>query len=129
MKLLLDTHVLLWWLRGDPKLGARTREAIADPRAELIVSIASFWELSIKARIGKFPESGSFLIGEAESRGVEVLQVKPHHLAQLERLERIAGHNDPFDHVIIAQARAENAALITADKQMRAYGIAGLNAR
>lgn len=129
MKLLLDTHVLLWWLRGDPKLGTRTRESIADPRAELIVSIASFWELSIKARIGKFPESGALLIGEAESRGVEVLHVQQHHLAQLERLERIPGHNDPFDHVIIAQARAENAALITADKQMRAYGIAGLSAR
>ena len=126
--LLLDTHVLLWWMRGDPKLGVRTREAITDPRARPVVSIASFWELSIKARVGKLAEAGSLLIEEAQAQGIEVLHVSPRHLAALERLEHIPGHNDPFDHLIIAQARAERAVLITVDKQMRAYGIDGLGA-
>jgi PIN domain nuclease of toxin-antitoxin system len=122
VKLLLDTHVLLWWLRDDPKLGAKTRTAIEDPRTELLVSIASFWELAIKARNGKIEESGARLIDEARDRGINILAVNASHLAALETLERVMGHNDPFDHLIIAQARAEHALLITSDKQVRLYG-------
>lgn len=58
---------------------------------------------------------------------MEILPVKRHHLFSLERLERIVGHDDPFDHLILAQARAERAALLTADRQLLAYGDAGLD--
>jgi PIN domain nuclease of toxin-antitoxin system len=123
VKLLLDTHILLWWLRDNPKLGAQTRRVIADPRAEPIVSIATFWELSIKARIGKLDEFGSLLMAKATSEGFGILQLQPRHLAMLEGLVKIPGHNDPFDHLIVAQAKAENAMLITGDKQLRCYGV------
>jgi PIN domain nuclease of toxin-antitoxin system len=123
VKLLLDTHILLWWLRDNPKLGARTRMMIADPRAEPMVSIASFWEVSIKSRIGKLNEFGSLLMAQAKSEGFGVLHVQPRHLAVLERLDRISDHNDPFDHLIVAQAKAEGAVLITGDKQLRRYGV------
>jgi PIN domain nuclease of toxin-antitoxin system len=123
VKLLLDTHILLWWLRGNPKLGAQTRRLIADPRAEPVVSIASFWEVSIKARTGKITEFGALLMAEATAAGFGILHVQPRHLAMLERLERVDGHNDPFDHLIVAQAKAENAVLITGDKQLRRYGV------
>jgi PIN domain nuclease of toxin-antitoxin system len=123
VKLLLDTHILLWWLSNNPKLGAKTRAMISDPRAEPMVSIASFWEVAIKSRIGKLNEFGSLLMAQAKSEGFGVLHVEPRHLAVLERLERVPGHNDPFDHLIVAQAKAENAMLITGDKQLRGYGV------
>jgi PIN domain nuclease of toxin-antitoxin system len=123
VKLLLDTHILLWWLRDNPKLGVQTRRVIADPRAEPVVSIASFWELSIKARIGKLTEFGSLLMAEATSQGFDILHLQPRHLAVLEGLAKVPGHNDPFDHLIVAQAKAENAMLITGDKQLRGYGV------
>lgn len=123
MKLLLDTHILLWWLRDSPKLGTRTRAMIADPRIEPMVSIASFWEVSIKSRIGKISEFGSLLMAEAKSEGFTILHLEARHLAMLERLGPVSGHNDPFDHLIVAQAKAENAVLITGDKQLRNYGV------
>ena len=123
MKLLLDTHILLWWLRDNPKLGTQARAMIADPRAETMVSIASFWELSIKARIGKFDALGSSLIDEALRAGFAVLQVQSNHLSALEQLERVPNHNDPFDHLIVAQAMAESATLITNDKQLQRYRV------
>jgi PIN domain nuclease of toxin-antitoxin system len=123
---MLDTHVLLWWLRDNPRLGARTRSAIASPHAQLFVSIASFWELSIKHRIGKMPESGSHLFDEVERRGLNILGVTASHLAALENLERIDGHNDPFDHLIVAQAKAEQAVLLTSDKHLLRYGLSNM---
>jgi PIN domain nuclease of toxin-antitoxin system len=123
VKLLLDTHVMLWWLRDNPKLGSRTRQAISSSRANLVVSIASLWELSIKARNGKIDEFGSLLHEEVRAEGMEVLGVTAAHLAELERLPRIPGHGDPFDHLIMAQAKAEKALLVTADRVLDSYGI------
>ncbi len=123
MKLLLDTHVMLWWLRDDPKLGPRSRAAIAQSGAHLIVSIASFWEFSIKFRKGKFAEQGSALIAEAVSQGLEVMEISSAHLQALEKLEMVAGHNDPFDHLILAQTIAENATLVTSDRQLQGYRV------
>jgi PIN domain nuclease of toxin-antitoxin system len=123
MKLLLDTHVILWWLRDDPKLGRKTRAMIADANVSPMVSIASFWELSIKARNGKIADAGSRLYEEVLSAGFTVLHLLPHHLAKLEMLERVEGHNDPFDHLMIAQARAEQATLVTSDRKIQQYAI------
>ena len=88
-----------------------------------MVSIASFWELSIKARNGKVEEFGSRLFDAVEMDGIQVLGVKSAHLAELERLPRIAGHGDPFDHLILAQAKAERSLLVTADRELEVYGI------
>lgn len=123
MRLLLDTHVMLWWLRDNPKLGSRSKALIADPRAELMVSIASFWEFSIKSRVGKFPERGSALLHEAEEGNIEIVSVRQAHLRALESLEVRSDHKDPFDHLILAQAVAESAMLVTSDRKMRGYGV------
>lgn len=121
MRLLLDTHVMLWWLRDNPKLGARSRAAISDRSTRPEVSIASFWELSIKARKRGSGDIGSNLIEEATAAGLGILEIRRTHLLALEQLEWVAGHNDPFDHLILAQAIAEGVALMTSDKDMKQY--------
>jgi PIN domain nuclease of toxin-antitoxin system len=94
---------------------------IADASISPMVSIASFWELSIKALNGKIADAGSRLYEEVLSAGFKVLHVQPHHLAKLEMLERVDKHNDPFDYLIIAQARAEQAILVTSDRKIQEY--------
>ena len=123
MRLLLDTHVMLWWLRDTPKLGPRARAAIAEATIQPLVSIASFWELSIKARKFGKGELGSGLVKDAAASGLEILGIRVGHLAALESLERIDGHGDPFDHLIMAQAISEGALLMTSDRDLMRYSV------
>jgi PIN domain nuclease of toxin-antitoxin system len=123
VKLLLDTHVLLWWLRDNPRLRAKARAVIADPRVTVLVSIASGWELSIKHRLGKNAELGSAVLREAVDEGFGLVGVTCEHLVALERLPRVNGHGDPFDHLLLAQALVEDARLMTADRMMPSYGV------
>jgi PIN domain nuclease of toxin-antitoxin system len=123
MKLLLDTHVLLWWLQDDPRLRPRIRGVISDRQNDVFISVASFWELSIKRRKRGIEESGPTIWRDALAEGFSALAVLPPHLAALEKLPFVSGHNDPFDHLILAQASAERAAVITHDRAMTAYGV------
>ena len=123
MKLLLDTHIMLWWLRDNPRLGPNTKSLISGAQAKILVSVASFWELSIKARRGQFDEPGSVLFDEARRGGLLPLDIRAHHLAALEAIVAQPKHKDPFDHLILAQAIAENALLVTNDRQLRQYGV------
>ena len=123
MRLLLDTHTMFWWLRDDPKLGSRTKAIIASPQAELFVSVASFWELSVKARLGKMPERGSVLFSEAEASSLTVLAISGPHLQALEGIEARADHKDPFDLLILAQAIVEDLVLVTRDAKLKQYGV------
>ena len=129
MKVMVDTHVLYWWLRDSWKLGERARALIADARAELLVSVGSFWEMSVKARIGKAPEPGSRLYDEARRSGFTVVPISLKHLETLESIPFRAEHKDQFDHLILAQTIAEDAMLITADRKLLAYGVRALRAR
>jgi PIN domain nuclease of toxin-antitoxin system len=123
VKLLLDTHVLLWWLDDDSRLRARARAAIADPRVTVLVSVASGWELSIKYRLGKNDKLGSAVLNEAVAEGFRLVAITGDHLAALEELPRLTGHGDPFDLLLLAQAQVENATLMTADRMMPSYGV------
>lgn len=123
MKLLLDTHVLLWWLEDNPRLRPRVRAIIADERNTVMVSAASFWELSVKARKGKIDMSGPSTWRQAVAEGFSILEITDEHLNLFEALPMIAGHGDPFDLLILAQAQADEAALVTADRHMAAYGV------
>lgn len=125
MKLLLDTHVMFWWLRDSPRLGSRAKAFIAAPQAELLVSFASFWELSVKAQLGKLPECGSALMRGAEAGGLSLLGLTSGHLEVLESLEMRPDHKDPFDRLILAQAISEQATLVTRDAKLLAYDVAG----
>lgn len=123
MRLLLDTHVLLWWLNDSPRLRMRARSVIADPSATVLVSVASGWELSIKHRLGKSVDLGSSVLREAAEHGFQVIGITEQHLATLEGLPKVEGHGDPFDLLLLAQASVEPAALMTADRMMPAYGV------
>lgn len=114
MKLLLDTHALIWWLAGDPALSLAARDAIADEANRVAVSAASAMEIATKFRLGKLAQA-AVLAQDFEAiiaaQGFEPLPISVHHA-------RIAGamaiaHKDPFDRLLIAQAQAEGMLLVS----------------
>ena len=123
MKLLLDTHVMFWWLRDSPRLGPQAKAFIAAPQAQLLVSVASFWELSVKARLGKLPDPGSRVMHEAEAGGLTLVDLRSEHLEVMEAFEPRADHKDPFDLLILAQAISESAMLVTRDAKLLSYDV------
>jgi len=127
VRLLLDTHTLLWWLLGDPELSATARDAIADPRNEVFVSAASAWEITTKFRIGKMPKAAvvaAVVAGIAAQHGFVELPITIRHGQLAGRLPGI--HKDPFDRILIAQAIAMDMPIISRDEILSAYGIARL---
>ena len=124
-KLLLDTHVFIWFLQGNTSLGDKTRAAISDPQNDIYVSAASLWEMSIKKALGKltYPEG---LNGRIEQLGFLPLAIDLFHGEQAGSLPDI--HKDPFDRMLIAQAQAEGLTLLTTDSVIPRYGLRTLNA-
>lgn len=125
-RLLLDTHVLLWWLADDPVLGAAARAHIADSRNEVFVSAASTWEISIKRTKGLL-QAPDNLDTAVEDEGFSKLPISLFHGESAGALPEI--HRDPFDRMLIAQAQAEGLELITSDSEIPKYGIRVLDAR
>jgi PIN domain nuclease of toxin-antitoxin system len=119
LRLLLDTHALLWWLELHPKLRAETRALIDDPANEAMVSIVSFWEIAVKVRIGKLKADIAAIASVIEAQRFTRLAIDDSHLQALLRLPR--HHGDPFDHLLIAQAIAEGAAFVTSDENAALY--------
>ena len=119
-RLLLDTHVFLWWKLDDPRLGAPARDLIAT--ADLVfVSAASAWEAAIKAGLGKLALAADFASGVAES-GFGRLPIGFEHAAETRQLPY--HHRDPFDRMLMAQARVERLTLVTHDRQFEPYDVA-----
>ena len=121
MKILLDTHALLWWLDDNGKLGRRARRRLADPRTSVVATIVSIWEMSLKHRAGKFNRSGTSLLAIMTAQKIELLDLRLPHMLALDDLGM--HHTDPFDHLILAQAKVEGATLMTSDTQMTLYGV------
>ena len=121
MKLLLDTHALLWSLSDDARLGQAARGLIVDPANDVLVSMASLWEIVIKARIGKLEADFGDIDRALEAQGFARLAIEPRHLDALGRLP--AHHRDPFDHLLIAQAEVEQAVLMTEDRNVARYAV------
>lgn len=119
-RLLLDTHVFLWWLNDDARLGNSIREKLSDPKNEIYVSAVSGWEISIKRDIGKLhaPENLNELV---EAAGFEHLPINFFHGERAGSLP--IHHRDSFDRMLIAQAQAEGLDVVTSDKIMSKYGI------
>ena len=120
MRLLLDTHVLLWWRDASPKMSRRARVALTDLDNEIVISTATLWEVVIKRALGKlsFPDD---LLEVLREEGFELLPIWFLHLAALAALPIL--HRDPFDRMLIAQAIAEGIPLVTADRAMRPYPV------
>jgi len=126
MKVLLDTHILLWTLTANDKLFDRAREIIASKDNDIFYSTASVWEVSIKHSIHpeNMPLSGRELSEYCLEAGYEVLSVKDEHVHVLETLVRkedAPRHNDPFDRIMIAQAKAEGMLFLTRDSLLSYY--------
>ena len=120
MRLLLDTHILLWWLNDDPRLSIQADALIADQANEVFVSPLSLWEIAIKSRLGKLRADVDEVWRTALESGFAPLPFTLEHAAEVARLPD--HHHDPFDRVLIAQARTEPMRLITHDKVVAAYG-------
>ena len=120
MRLLADTHVYLWWLADDPKLGTEAREAMAEQTAIIYVSAASIWEISIKSTLGKLEVDGD-PVKEIWANGFVELPMTAKHAHRAGQLPR--HHDDPFDRMLIAQAQLESLTLLSRDTAFSAYGV------
>ena len=119
MTLLLDTHVVLWWRQDSRRLGSGARRAIA--RAAVVyVSAASAWEVSIKAAMGRLTLADPFE-WHVEQAGFEPLPITFAHAAETGRLPAI--HTDPFDRMLVSQARVERLVLVTHDETIARYDV------
>lgn len=125
MKLLLDSHILLWILDGSPELKPDIRRRINDPKNQALISAASVWEIEIKRRLGKL-EAPSDWIQTVLASDFAPLSINFTHAAAAGRLPR--HHDDPFDRMLIAQAQTENLAVVTRDRVFAAYSIQIVNA-
>jgi PIN domain nuclease of toxin-antitoxin system len=125
VRLLVDSHVLLWWLQADPRLAATAAEAMEDGDNTLYLSAASVWELSIKQSIGKLRVDVD-LRAHAMEQGFTELPVTGAHATAIRDLP--FHHKDPFDRMLVAQAAAEGLTLVTADDALAAYGVPVLSA-
>jgi PIN domain nuclease of toxin-antitoxin system len=120
LKLLLDTHVVLWWTHDAQRLSDAAQEALADERHDILLSAVLAWEIAIKRALGKL-QVRSGLISELIRDGARELAVTVAHADAVETLP--AHHRDPFDRMLIAQARVEGAVLVSADAVFRGYDV------
>ena len=123
MRVLLDTHVLVWYLEGNPNLSRPQRELIVKPETEVFVSMASLWEIAIKSSIGKIRLTRPLteILQQLSSQSIDILNLAPRHILQVATLP--FHHRDPFDRMIIAQAKAEFLPVITNDAEFGAYEV------
>ncbi len=121
MRLLLDTHVFLWWLRDDAILGSAAKELIAEPDNRVMVSVVSLWEALVKVRVGKLSVNLAALEGCLVRDNFSRLAIGPAHLAALAGLPK--HHRDPFDHLLVAQAISENAVFVSDDEILGRYPV------
>jgi PIN domain nuclease of toxin-antitoxin system len=119
VRLLLDTHILVWWADGSPRLRPDTLAQIVAADA-IIVSVVSLWEAAVKISVGKLSFDLNRLVAGLPGRGIVLLPVETRHC------ERYAGlplhHRDPFDRMLVAQALEEALTFVTADKRLGRYG-------
>jgi len=125
MRLLLDTHALLWWLQESPRLGFDARREIASPRNEVLISAVCAWEIAIKVGLdrldlGEPPEI--CLPREIERGGFRALPIEISHGCAVRSLPDY--HRDPFDRLLVAQALCEALTLVTADRLISRYSVA-----
>jgi PIN domain nuclease of toxin-antitoxin system len=124
MKLLLDTHTALWLFNEHEKLSAKVRLLLLDEANALYISIASVWELAIKASLGKlegFDGGVRVFLSAVNRHPIELLPIVPDHIALVETLPFL--HRDPFDRLLIAAAKAEGMTIVTADGNIHKYDV------
>ena len=124
MRLLLDTHIFLWYISADPLLPVTIRDAIREPANEVYLSVASVWEAVIKHGLGKLPLSeapAEYLPRQRQAHRIAALPIEEAALAHLANLPSL--HRDPFDRLLVAQALQHGLTLVTVDDAVRAYPV------
>jgi len=124
MRLLLDTHTLLWWVNDAHLLSRRARAAVADPKNECLFSLASLWEMAIKLSLGKLELPANieaFVALHLVGGGFRSLEIEVGHVARVAQLP--FHHRDPFDRLLIAQALEEELAIVSRDPVFKSYGV------
>lgn len=121
MRLLLDTHILLWALSDDPRLSPEARSLLLTPSAELVVSTVSLWEIALKRglRPDRMPVGADQVLGWVREAGYSLLALLPEHTVRVQNLP--PHHGDPFDRMLVAQALVEPLRLVTHDRSLQAY--------
>ena len=125
MNLLLDTHALLWWLADDAGLSHEARASIGDPQHTVYVSAGTAWEISIKRALGKL-DAPSDLGAAVSASGFQELPISIAHALAAGQLPN--NHSDPFDRMLVAQAKLENLTLVTRDDRIASYQISTIKA-
>jgi len=120
VSLLLDTHILLWWLADDPLLPLAARDAIMSPENEVAISAVTAWEIAIKQAVGRL-EAPYDLLDTLEANDFDTLPITAAHALIAGGLPR--HHSDPFDRMLIAQARAESLILVSVDSRFHQYDV------
>jgi PIN domain nuclease of toxin-antitoxin system len=121
VRLLLDTHAVLWWLSDDPRLAMAARTAIADPANQLAVSAAVGYEIAYKQKLRRLPPLPEILPDRLLREGVEILPISIGHALAAAALP--GPHRDPWDRIMMAQALAEQCRVVTVDKVFSDYKI------
>ena len=124
MRILLDTHIFLWAITSDSRLSPAQRDLFLDHASDLFLSVASVWEILIKTGLGRLPmptPSTDYIVRQMEKNRIALLPIRVAHLAELETLPPL--HRDPFDRMLVAQARAEKMPLLSADAAIRQYPV------
>lgn len=123
MRMLLDTHALLWWATLDPKLPAKVKKAIANEATEVFVSAASAWEIATKVRIGKleWPTTAGTVNHYVLGQGFRALPISLDHAERAGQLS--IAHRDPFDRMLVAQAQSEDLWLASNEEVFDAAGV------
>jgi PIN domain nuclease of toxin-antitoxin system len=120
LRLLLDTHAALWWLRNDGDLGEAAIDELADESNDVLLSAVVVWEIAVKRALGKL-EASEDVIQMIRSYDVRGLPITLAHAAEVERLP--PHHRDPFDRMLVAQAMLEGAAIVSRDEKLRPYDV------
>ncbi len=127
VKILLDTHALIWAMNGDPRLGPVARKAIASRTNQVFVSAASIWEAATRFRLGRFPEARLLLDSPSEvlaTMGFDPLPISIEHARLAGSIE--GKHRDPFDRILAAQSKLEGTTLASADEAFDAFKVTRL---
>jgi PIN domain nuclease of toxin-antitoxin system len=126
VRLLVDTHALLWYGINDPQLSGTARTLIQDATNEILLSPASYWEIAIKISIGKLAlhqPYEDFIDACLNRYGFKVLPIAPSHTGRVATLPFPTKHKDPFDRLIVAQALVEAIAIVSGDQALDVYGV------
>ena len=120
MRILLDTHILLWWLKDDRRLSDAALNIIENAANDILISAVNTWEIAIKKSLGRIQIDMNELLEVIKSSGLGVLNITVNHTCQISNLPN--HHNDPFDRMLIAQSIVEPMRLLTHDDTLMQYG-------